>query len=838
VTASTGPAPASSPQVYRSASRLVYEAYDRSVDSFKIFMAKDDGSELVRLTDGDSTDMGPRLKRGGDIVAFASDRNGNFEIYTIKANATGLVALTSNSKDDVNPAWSRDGTRIAFQSYRDGHSEVYVMNADGSGQTRLTWDSSGYNGEPTWSPDGTKIAFTSYRNNAWRIWVMNANGSGQVQLSQQAYSENPAWSPDGTQIAYDADSDNDNWQEIWLMGTDGSNQRQIYKPNPNNNCFTRSWSPDGQLVAFTYVSYINYDGKWYWTSAFLNAINIDTTWWVARIGSGLEDWDPDWQTLDVTPPSSAVRPFPDLSPGPIPVQWTGSDSGAGLQHYDIQVREGAGGSWKDWLTKTTQMSGAYPGQGGKTYSFRSRAVDNALNQEAWPANPDATTTVESLPPVSSVNPVPRGTRSTVTLTLTWQGRDLGGSGIQSYELEAWDGATTTPISTNGSNAYFSGTSGKTYWFRIRAVDHAGNLEPWPAEYDTLTTFYDYAYSGTVYDNRETSLDGASIQINPDTGAADPAEGSGRYHVYLPFYPAQAPVTITWSLPGTQDLPGTRLASNADLVHQVYFTPANNLVMDWGFESGSPDTNGWQKSGDSGITTHMTHTHSGLYAGQLGHEEPKFTEPSVAIPEIGRSPQVLIAPDGEMHLLWMATQEKDGVFTSFLSYASYDRASDTWSTPQAISGGSVAIQDEHKMAFDSSGNLMVVWADQLMIEGVVRFRQRSSDGTWGEITTLSTAGHRPSSLKLVVDNAGAAHILWMETYGVYSNYTRNLNYIRRSANGVLETTRNIGVISDSDTPQLAVDGLGRTHLVWMDTETGLNYQYRSVGGGWSAISNRG
>ena len=52
--------------------------------------------------------------------------------------------------------------------------------------------------------------------------------------------------------------------------------------------------------------------------------------------------------------------------------------------YDLQVRDGLGGSWTPWLTATTQTSAMFNGDLAHTYYFQSRAHDWSGNVEAYP----------------------------------------------------------------------------------------------------------------------------------------------------------------------------------------------------------------------------------------------------------------------------------------------------------------------------------------------------------------------------------------------------------------------------------------------------------------------
>ena len=180
--------------------------------------------------------------------------------------------LTTNSADNVIPLVDRrrpDPVQVRSR-WAVG---IYVMNADGGGQTRLSSDG-GLTASPPGHPTEPRSRSPRECDGKDQIYVMNADGSNLPAIVQPAFSENPAWSPDGSQIAYDADGNGDGWQELWLMDATGGNQRQVYDPpESNTEAWARSWSPDGRYVAFTRISFIQYQGNWYWTTAYLDALD-------------------------------------------------------------------------------------------------------------------------------------------------------------------------------------------------------------------------------------------------------------------------------------------------------------------------------------------------------------------------------------------------------------------------------------------------------------------------------------------------------------------------------------------------------------------------------------
>ena len=88
----------------------------------------------------------------------------------------------------------------------------------------------------------------------------------------------------------------------------------------------------------------------------------------------------DWRvllTLDDTPPTAVLQTLASPNPGSaVLLKWSASDSGLGLDHFDLQYRAGAG----EWQTLGAAWPAAarqawFLGDFGQAYSFRLRAFD-------------------------------------------------------------------------------------------------------------------------------------------------------------------------------------------------------------------------------------------------------------------------------------------------------------------------------------------------------------------------------------------------------------------------------------------------------------------------------
>jgi uncharacterized repeat protein (TIGR01451 family) len=795
-------------------SRMTFETY---VDSnWEISIANGDFSNPTRLTyNVDYYDIQPRLNRGCTRIVFSAERpDYSWDIFSMNTDGTGRTMLTSNNTDDVYPAWSPDGTRIAFQSYRDGNPEVYVMNADGSGQTNLTW-SSDYDGMPTWSPDGSRIAFISRRTGGYRIYVMNTDGSNPIMLSQQPYSEDPVWSPDGSKIVYDADADGDGWQEIWVMNADGSNQYLHTDMSGDNNFWANGWSPDGQWVTYTQLHLINYGGQWYWDYAFLYKAAVSGGSGYLLNPGRTTDWNVDWKTSDALPPFTGMNPLASPVPYQFTVSWWGVDDGpAGMLNFDVQMREGSGGVWTDWQMGTTATSATFTGLGGHDYYFRVRGRDQAYNLQPWPIDYNLVVRVESSAPVTQVDQLDALIRGT-SVTVTWDGYDLGGSGIKGFDIQYKDGAggiwqnwlTNTPAHSE----VFTGQSGHTYYFRSRGTDNAMNVEAWPPENgDATTTFYSWLTAGTARDNTGVPVSGMDITVNPQAFLTYPTDVDGDYSAYLSSNPEVK--TITWSKSGYGTLPATDYGlpdANVD----VYLPPVDNVVQDPGFESGILPGS-WNAGGEFTPTLDSTFYHSGDYAASLGVSQ------SLAAPVAfgnlitsGSFEPFATDSQGGVHVAWINWDN------GYSIYYAHRLPDGTWLPTELVAQPDYFPLDRIRIAVDGYQNV------QMLISGDSGnyYTWRDSGGNWSTLTVVYSSGWLTG---MIVDDSSTLHALISQGSG--------LLYARRIHGGgwEIESVPNVGWLS---TASFAIDPQGRVHLVWtIQDYTGSRVMYtlRHSDGSWS------
>ena len=188
--------------------------------------------------------------------------------------------------------------------------------------------------------------------------------------------------------------------------------------------------------------------------------------------------------------------------GPGNFDWAVSTAGIfGVTHVDFYWHspEWRVGTW-ELLGSVTNLANPQPEKGWKVnVSPFGRTIEgsavlarayNSIGEVASAVVWNLHTDTDIVPPVSALIPQPALTLSTA-VTLAWTASDSA-SGINSFELQYQEGAGVwTPIDNllprTATQAFFQGTSGQTYGFRLRAIDRANNKEDFSATAQVTTT---------------------------------------------------------------------------------------------------------------------------------------------------------------------------------------------------------------------------------------------------------------------------------------------------------------------------------------------------------------
>jgi Tol biopolymer transport system component len=193
----------------------------------------------------------------------------SYDIFTAKPDGSDLRRITDTPGYDAEATVSVDGTSVVFTSTRDGDLDLYRMAPDGSNVRRLT-DTPGYDGGAFYSRDGRWIvwrashpadsALVEYRAlladgkvrpSKMDLWVMRADGTGKRQVTDKpGASFAPYFTPDGRSILYSSNWENPHGRnfDLYLVDVAGGEPRAVTR-DPSFDGFPM-FSPDGRWLVF------------------------------------------------------------------------------------------------------------------------------------------------------------------------------------------------------------------------------------------------------------------------------------------------------------------------------------------------------------------------------------------------------------------------------------------------------------------------------------------------------------------------------------------------------------------------------------------------------------
>ncbi len=163
------------------------------------------------------------------------------------------VAIDTRSGTWMSVDVSPDGRSIVFDLLGD----IYRLPIEGGNaqsiNSGLSWSM-----QPRFSPDGSEIAFTSDAGGGDNIWIMGADGSNARQLTKEDFRllNNPYWSPDGDYIAakkHLTTTRSAGTGEIWLYHRDGGGGVAVVeRPNEAHQkaLGEPAFSPDGRYIYY------------------------------------------------------------------------------------------------------------------------------------------------------------------------------------------------------------------------------------------------------------------------------------------------------------------------------------------------------------------------------------------------------------------------------------------------------------------------------------------------------------------------------------------------------------------------------------------------------------
>jgi TolB protein len=173
--------------------------------------------------------------------ASARDSSGNWVwniMYLRNASSPAKTPLISDFA--YNPSWYEDNSRYLYISYEGGSGRIMRSNVSGGGRTYITHSSIGDSDDMPVIKNGL-IACTVWRGGRWQLVTVKENGAEPTFIGDGI---SPSWHPTQNKIVFTRNGD------IFEMTLDSFFQSTQLYTDPQFDCYTPSYSPDGRRILF------------------------------------------------------------------------------------------------------------------------------------------------------------------------------------------------------------------------------------------------------------------------------------------------------------------------------------------------------------------------------------------------------------------------------------------------------------------------------------------------------------------------------------------------------------------------------------------------------------
>lgn len=200
------------------------------------------------------------LADGKGLAIIAVDQMSRLRQIWILSYPKGEMRKITNDLNDYSEMSLTADSKTLAVVQADAITSLWVAPGGDSNHARQITSGVGKYNNIAWTPDG-RIVYGAVAGNSGELWVVNTDGRNQKQLtSNSGMNYFPSVSPDGRYIIFSSNRESSsNFFNIWRMDSNGSNPKQL---TTGSKEFGGAITPDGRWIVYTSLESLGRQTLW------------------------------------------------------------------------------------------------------------------------------------------------------------------------------------------------------------------------------------------------------------------------------------------------------------------------------------------------------------------------------------------------------------------------------------------------------------------------------------------------------------------------------------------------------------------------------------------------
>lgn len=227
--------------------KIISEIFENAVQTLTLINPVDYSSQQF-LTQT-SADRSPSFSADGKYVYYVSRISGSDQIWRADNNGSNSVRLTDGKTFVINPRLSPDGQSIYFEQYNDSQWQLAKIPKDGGEPTLITDDSvNNYD----ISPDGKLFGYRHLdpQTKKWKIRVRNVSDNSIYKDFEITGNSLIRFTPDSKSFIYNVSDVIRDGGDLWIQSLEGGAPKPLIELK-NEKIYWANFSKDGKTLFYT-----------------------------------------------------------------------------------------------------------------------------------------------------------------------------------------------------------------------------------------------------------------------------------------------------------------------------------------------------------------------------------------------------------------------------------------------------------------------------------------------------------------------------------------------------------------------------------------------------------